>query len=163
MRPRALPSDAGVTLTEIMVVLFILGLASSVIIMSAPDRPDPLEEEAGRLVATLRTAQDVAITSGRMVGFDARERSYEIMTRTGGAEWRVRREFGRTLPEEIALDLDIDDLDIVEDVPQDWPELLFDPLGGATPAVFTLRSGDETQTVRLDPNGDAVLERADEA
>ena len=48
--------DDGFSLVEILVALFIMALASAMVVMAMPSRPDQLNAEAGQFEAVLARA-----------------------------------------------------------------------------------------------------------
>ncbi len=152
--------DAGFTLVEILMVMLVVGLASSVVIASVPQRASVIEAEAERLATILRASADQAIMSGRSVGVDinAELGTYTVMVRRGRV-WVPTRQT-RRLPNDMLIEFRL--ADPVDAWPEDWPEMYVDPLGGVTPGQIVLeRSRDR---VRLDVSaaGDVRVEVADD-
>ncbi len=135
----------GFTLVELMVVIVIIGLASSAALLALPDPRGNLRDEAEALAARLLTARDLAIVSGRdiAVRFDA-----------GGYDFSQRRAGGfASLPERALR-------------PRRWGRdvaatasiagggaLLFDAAGLATPAEIVLRRDDAGASISVDTAG----------
>lgn len=76
--------ENGFSLVEILVALFIMALASAVIVMAIPAGRDPLESEADRFETTLRRTLDRAISRGQAQGIRVEETSYSVYARIGG-------------------------------------------------------------------------------
>lgn len=76
--------EDGFSLAEILVALFIMALASAMIVMAMPARPDALDAEADRFSSTLQRLLDQSITRGQAHGIRIEETSYAIYARVGG-------------------------------------------------------------------------------
>jgi general secretion pathway protein H len=57
----------GVTLVELMVVLFVLGIAATTVVLTAPSGEDGFVREADRLAARLQRAREEAVLGGHAV------------------------------------------------------------------------------------------------
>jgi len=138
--------DAGFTLVEVMVALFVMGLAAGAILLNLPPPGPRLSDEAERLAARLRNAQQEAVLTNRDV---------EVVITPQGCGFRVRRQ-GRWTP-----------LDTGAFESRPWAEGLsvrvqggegveavrFDSTGGAEPAAIRLSAGGRSVGVAVDPQG----------
>lgn len=70
--------SAGFTLVELMLVLLIVGLASSAVMLTLPDGADELRREADQFAMRLQRAQEEAILGIRAVRVSADSRGYEF-------------------------------------------------------------------------------------
>lgn len=70
--------DAGFTLLELMVVIFIIGLMASVVVISLPDPRPSLSDEAERTSRIMQMASREAIASGEPVGWRAGQAGHEF-------------------------------------------------------------------------------------
>lgn len=74
------PPDAGLSLTEVLVSVFILALATSAIILTAPERPDPVEASLEQLSADIEHTMDMSMVSGHVMGLDLSRNGYQLVT-----------------------------------------------------------------------------------
>ena len=145
--------EAGFTLVELMVTLFIIGLVGGAIMLTLPDSGRSLSQETERFAARLKRAQEEAVLTNRPVDVAVAADGYRFRTYARGA-WTPLK------------DKPFD--------PQSWGEgigvrlqadggrtgVRFDPVGGADPAVITLSREaralrvvvDEAGNVRIDAN-----------
>lgn len=166
--------ERGLTLVELLVVMVILGLASSLVLLNAPPSRAVVERDALRFASSVKIALDEMVMTGatyRLVvdatgfgfeRFQAGEWSAEEIDR---AFQRVEFDNGVTATVEIedaalanARELGEDPPDEVED---DEPKIIrLDPIG--PPATFTLRllSPDGAYLVSLGGDG-AITVKAD--
>lgn len=77
--------EGGFTLLELLVVVTIIGLLSAAVVLAAPAGGTSLREEAERLAARARAAQEHAILSNRAVALRLTETGYAFTVRRGGA------------------------------------------------------------------------------
>lgn len=122
------------TLVEVLMVVFIIGLATSVVVLTLPPRTPPEQKAAAALAQTVRQAQDLAILTGQPTGLDLSPEGYGVTVWTGQA-WQPR---GRTVQLDKALSVQL--VSEQTERPASWPELVFDPTGVATPATLTLQT-----------------------
>ena len=76
--------DGGFSLVEIMVALFIMALASAVVVMVMPSRPDTLESEADQFAKVMTRSLDLAISRGQAQGIRIEKNAYSVYTRVNG-------------------------------------------------------------------------------
>ena len=144
MSPVSLQS--GFSLIELMMAIFIMALATSLVVMTLPPQPGKVESEAARIEAEMHRAADQAMVSGHMTGLDITRDGYAMVRwRSGG--WQTISGTGYVLPEDISIDYASES---DRKLPDDWPELRFDPLGPMTPAVITLVGSDKTLIIDVD-------------
>lgn len=154
--PSSLPSDAGLSLTEVMVSIFILSLATSAIVLSAPERPDPLDTSVARVTADIERLMDLSMVSGNIMGMDINSAGYQIVTLRSGIWVPVNR------PVKLSdVTLTDDSKRRTEDDVEDavMPEVQFDPTGIASPHSFTIAYKRRTETLHIQLNGTVEQER----
>jgi len=76
--------DDGFSLVEILVALFIMALASAMVVMAMPSRSDQLNAEAGQFEAVLARTMEQAISRGQARGIRVQDNSYSVYTRVAG-------------------------------------------------------------------------------
>ncbi|NQY96126.1 MAG: type II transport protein GspH [Henriciella sp.] len=129
------------TLVEVMMVLFIIGLTAGIVTLTLPQRPTDEQASAQAFATVLRDAQEQAIFAGQPLGLKLSEQGYTLVQwRRDGWRPAARTE---TLPR--AMDLTFETAE-GRPRPEGWPELIFDPTGIVQPAEFQLRA----RGVRID-------------
>jgi general secretion pathway protein H len=145
MRISAPGTDEGFTLVELMIVLVIVGLMSTVVMLSLPDPRGSLTQEATRFAARAKAAQERAVIDARATSVRVTDIGYGFDERRQ-SEWRP-----------LASGL-LDD--------QRWSEgtdvaigsaaaarIVFDSTGAAEPARLVLRRDDAQVTVDIAYDG----------
>ncbi|WP_430446132.1 GspH/FimT family protein [Sphingorhabdus contaminans] len=84
-------SERGFTLVELMVVLFIIGVASAAVVMTARTTERGARDEAEQLAARLAALRDQSILQSTPMAFSIRPSGYSFEARTDGA-WRPLQE-----------------------------------------------------------------------
>jgi general secretion pathway protein H len=142
--------ERGFTLVELLVVLVILGLFSSVVVLALPDPEGPLAAEAERFAARARAAQERAIMDNRPVALRVDAEGYGFEWTVGG-EWRKlsQRPFGDVAwkPGTSAV------------LANGAERVVFDPTGHAEPLALTLSRGGEQAAVEIADGGDIHVRR----
>jgi general secretion pathway protein H len=143
--------ERGLTLVELLVVMVIIGLASSLVLLNAPPSRAVVERDALRFASSVKIALDEMVMTGatyRLV-IDPTGYGYE---RYVGREWKtegIDRAFQRVeFDNGVIAKVEIDDAalanaralgeDPPEETEEDEPKIIrLDPIG--PPATFTLR------------------------
>ncbi len=82
---RARPqSESGFSLTEMLVAIFVMALATSLLAVTLPARKDPLEVESGTLAMLVSRIADEAVATGTARAIRIDERGYQVFNRVGG-------------------------------------------------------------------------------
>ncbi len=165
----------GFTLLELMVVVAIIGILSSMAVVSLNlgGQADTVQEEGDRLKQLMRLAADEAVFQSRQIGIRFNQKSYYFLSLKGsytdgqwsdlGDDKRLRK---RELPEEIVLTVEVGGLEIVLDTAEQdaqsevplKPQLIFLSNGERMPDVAVLLSLEEEDIhFRLAENEDSVL------
>lgn len=137
--------------------LFIMALATSLVVMTIPERDKRVDSEAERLVYVLDKSQRLAKISGQTIGVRAETDQYAIVRRNN--------ETWQSIPDgefflEAGVRLNLNELPSLDgDRPEDWPQLSFDPLGHDPSARILVEEGRERRVVTLGPDGVAIEER----
>ncbi len=79
--------DAGFTLTETLMVIFIIGLVSGLVVMNLPDARGGAQDDARALAARLTLAAQESVTSGEALGLSVSPDGYRFVRYRAGA-WR---------------------------------------------------------------------------
>ncbi|MFC3094098.1 type II secretion system protein GspH [Alteromonas sediminis] len=125
-----LPSKAsskGFTLLEILLVLFLIGMAVSYVLFNAfsVSQSDRLKEQARRFQVIVDMASDYAVLNQTELGirFEAAKNEYFFMALDDENQWQVLDDplySGHTLPQSFSFELELDSL------PWEETERLFD-------------------------------------
>lgn len=144
-------NQSGMTLVEVMAVLFIIGLTAGMVTLTLPQRPTPEQASAQAFAKALRDGQEHAIIVGQPVGVRLLENGYAMM-RWRQDDWRPQ---GRPtfLPSRMTLSHEAEETDR----PGNWPEIVFDPTGVVEPLAFQLRSRGVRIDIFVDENGEVQL------
>lgn len=143
--------ERGLTLVELLVVMVILGLASSLVLLNAPPSRAVVERDALRFASSVKIALDEMVMTGatyRLVvdatgyGFERYQRGEWKADGVDGAFQRVEFDNGVTASVEIEDAALANARALGEDPPEeteeDEPKIIrLDPIG--PPATFTMR------------------------
>ena len=77
-RPSNRSSERGMTIVEVLMVVFIIGLAAGIVTLTIPQRPTEEQAGAQAFARVLREAQDQAILSGQPLGLKLSENGYAL-------------------------------------------------------------------------------------
>ena len=137
------------TLVEAMVALFIMALASSMIILSMPPRPAPIEVAIYKLADLAEAARNTALVKGSWTGIAQQSESYQIVSFQNG-EWRPSRAPAVRIEGELSFEVEREREDTS-------PILQFGPTGTAQEETLTLMIGVNERSVRVSRDGTIVL------
>lgn len=142
--------QAGFSLVELMVVVFIIAVMSAVVVLNMPGGDRGPGAQAQALAARLRMAAQESITTGRIFGARLTDLSYDFQVLKAG-EWE-KVTGNRTLPTDYWQEGTMVDVAAGGREKMDAaPTIVFDPIGMVTPFTITLiRDG---RTVRLQGDG----------
>ncbi len=142
-------TSAGFSLVEMLVTVFIMGLATSLVILTIPEPGGRLQREADRLVAELERLSERALASGEVAGLDSQIDGYALAVRRNGT-WQIDERSRHALPRGMQLRVEggaAGEGDAAR------PELRFGPLGHALEARLVLEDGTQQFTVEIGPDG----------
>ena len=143
--------QAGFTLTELMVVIAIMGLMASVVVLATTDGRPSGAREADRFAARLIRARDEALLTNRAVDVSVSPRGYVFRTR-GPNGWAPLEDgpFAEVAwsPETRMTSAAATD------------RVAFDPTGVATPADYVITRGRQSTRVRVDTAGNVRVDDA---
>lgn len=154
MTPAARPSkQAGMTLVEVMLVVFIVGLVAGVAVMTLPDRPDPQERAVRDLGQAVRDIQDMAVLTGDALAISA-EGGKVSLVRWDGFDWQPAGRDLANLPPGVSVRLARPAETKSHEDEKGARLLVFDPLGASEPADIIVSAGAFERTLHVTPDGE---------
>lgn len=88
--------EGGFTMVEVLLVVFIVGLATGLIVMSLPEGDGPLDRDARRVASALDGISDRAVMTGMVHAIKVRSDGFDVAQRIGG-NWTPVRQLGQDL------------------------------------------------------------------
>jgi len=153
-------TDAGMTLTEVLVAVFIMALAAGMVTMTLRPRADPLEEAATRLERDIAAALDLALVTGVPQGFMLTDSGYQRVSWTN-TTWVPapggKVTFGRT----VELDVQRSPTQTPSDEEAPLPDIVLGTTGTAEGEPLKLVRDRNTIELTIAPNGDVTREAPD--
>lgn len=140
-----LDRELGITLIETLVALFIMALASSMIILTMPERPGPLEVASDKLANLAERAQQTALVSGIWTGVIETDQSYQIVMFRDGVWLPISQR-------PVKIDGDLYSEDDRERADGE-PVLKFGPTGTADPIRLYLSLEGQEREFKVEFNG----------
>ena len=144
-------NERGMTLVEVLMVVFIVGLTAGIVTLTIPQRPTQEQASAQAFAQVLRDAQDQAIMTGQPVGLRFSDTGYVLV------QWQRERWLVRGRPEQLPPRLDIVPQKDLTERPDGWPDFVFDPTGIVEPATFELRGRGARIDISLNALGEVSL------
>jgi len=142
---------AGFTLTEILVVLLILGLLGGAVLVAAPDLRPSLADEAERFGARLVRAKEEAVLTNRTIEVRITPQGYAFGISRGGERKPLEEKpFG---PVEWAVDTTA-----TLSGADERARIAFDSTGFATPAEVNLFRANGRMRVAVDAAGNVRID-----
>ena len=138
--------EKGFTFIELMVVIFIIGLASSAVILAIPDEGGSVYAEAERFAARAKAARDNAIIESRPAALRLGPEGYALSVRRAG-EWRESGRFEWASGTRVGL------------AGGAQGGTRFDSTGLAVPLRLTLERGDRRVAVDIGHDGSILVRR----
>ena len=143
--------EAGFTLTELMVVLAIIGLLATVVVLAMTDGRPSGAQEAERFAARLVSARDEALMTNRAIEVAVSPQGYAF--RVGGPQGWAPLEGGPFREVAWSSDTQLSASAAVDRV-------AFDPAGVATPADYIITRGRRSSRVSVDTAGNVRVDDA---
>jgi len=143
--------EAGFTLTELMVVLAIIGLLATVVVLAMTDGRPSGAQEAERFAARLVRARDEALLTNRPVEVAVSPRGYAF--RVGGPRGWTPLEEGPFREVTWSAETRLSTTEPTDRV-------AFDPAGVATPADYVITRGRQSSRVTVDTAGNVRVDDA---
>ena len=146
-------SDNGFSLTELMIVVFIIGVVSSFILLTAAPTASPAEEKADDVRQMLEQASQEAMISGQHYGVMISESSVQIVHRSLG-NWVPVGDARVDFPSDVSVSY----LGESASVADGQPNIVFDPLGSASVAQLILGSAEDAFVIDVDAGANITVE-----
>lgn len=150
-------AQAGFSLVEILVVVFLMGLMSAVVVLSFPSRNVGPDDQAQQLAAKLRLASQDSITTGRTLGARVTDSDYGFYALRLGLWQAITNDRMMTAgywDDGTVVTVDLGELA----TPAEQATIVFDPMGVVTRFTITLEYQGETSRII----GDGVRVRVED-
>lgn len=146
---RRITRESGFTLVEILSVLVVVGLMSSVVILSMPQPKSTLDKEAERLVVELNALAQDGLISGSVNAVGFSEGGYALY-RFENSDWaeQASREWRESY--HMTFSRNSAKLELPKNLE---PIILFQPTGLSTPFELTLSNGDQNYVIETRGDG----------
>ena len=144
-RPTA-DEDGGFTFVELMVVIFIIGLAASAIILAIPNGDGNLYAEADRFAARAKALRDNAIIESKPARIEIDGHGYLLWNRRGGG-WQEAGRYAWSRQDTVSLSSGA------------RGATRFDATGMATPVHLVLERGRDRATIDIGQDGSVHVRR----
>lgn len=173
-RSARLSKEAGFTLVELLVVVFIIALMAGLVVVNLPQPAPPAETHARALSRAFHQAARESIVSGQPIAWSLREKGGSRFERFAGGEWEVmagsrdprgQSGSGGTVHVEVVYPAGgrVPAANTGGQTPgrTDKAELfhrqiIFSPVGEATAAEIIVRSGQDEYRLWLDEAGEVT-------
>lgn len=147
--------DAGFSLIEMMAVLVIIGLMSAAVMFTMPGAPDDAARISQKLESDINALSREALVSGKVKAAGFSDSGY-VLYSYEGRDWRVVH---RGSFEDLNIAL-VSQGEKVEINKTAVPQILFEPVGLATPFEVALQSRDEEWKVSGAPDMTLTRQKA---
>ncbi|MEP1229385.1 MAG: GspH/FimT family pseudopilin [Litorimonas sp.] len=132
--------DAGFTLIEMMMVLLIIGVMSTAVLLTIPDRKPAAQEFSEKLVRDLNLAAQNSLLSGQPAGFGLTRDGYVIYAYADEA-WA--QSDAKNWPDNVSIRFEKDNRRL--ELPREaLPLIIFEPTGQSGIFRLTLRDGEQS-------------------
>lgn len=147
--------DAGMTLVEVLLVVFIMGLIAGVAVMTLPSRDTPQEKALQTVRTAIEDVRDRAVLTGEVLGLRLGPGGFELVSWTGEEWLPTRVQPVMRLPQ--AVRISFAPLEGKRGLEKDRPmALVFNPLGVNEPIRLEISMGPETDLLEITPEGEVV-------
>lgn len=134
-------SERGFTLVEVLLVVFIVGLSTGLVIMALPSQPARLERAGVQVETTLHALQQRAVVTGIVHGIEIHEDRFEVVRRVDGT-WVPDRTLGVDVAPPVFFQ-------VQRRRGETGPHFFFDPAGVPVDHELVLVDGTRRRAVRL--------------
>lgn len=139
-------AQEGFTFVELMVLIFIIGLASAAVVLAIPDEGGSVYNEAERFAARAKTLRDKAIIEARPAAVRIGPGGYSLSIREAG-EWKAFGRFEWAPGTRAQFD------------GGEARETRFDTTGMASPMRISLERGEREVVVDIGHDGSILVRR----
>ena len=153
-------TEAGMTLTEVLVAVFIVALAAGMVTMTLRPRADPLVEAATRLEQDVSAALNLALVTGIPQGLMVTDNGYQRVSWTNRT-WVPAPRGTVSFSRDVAFDARRTSSLISPDKDTPQPDIVLDTTGTAQSEPLKLVRGREAIELNIAPNGDVTWEAPD--
>ena len=153
-------TEAGMTLTEVLVAVFIMALAAGMVTLTMRPKTDPLAEAATRLEHDVTSALDLALVTGVPQGLSITEDGYQRVSWQDQV-WSPAPGRSVTFARNVAFDTTRIASRADSDTETLVPDVILDTTGTAQGEPVTLMRGRETLTLTIAANGQVTWEARD--
>ena len=150
-------TEAGMTLTEVLVAVFIMALAAGMVTLTMRPKTDPLSEAATRLEHDVASALDLALVTGVPQGLSLTEDGYQRLSWQNQV-WSPAPAKAVTFANKVSFDTTRIPSRTVSDTEAVAPDIILDTTGTAQGAPLTLMRDRQTITLTIAPNGRVTWE-----
>jgi len=173
-RSARLSKEAGFTLVELLVVVFIIALMAGVVVVNLPKPAPPAETHARELSRALQQAARESIVSGQPIAWSLREKGDSRFERFVGGEWEVMagsRDPGGDSGSDGTVHVEVvypaggrvpatntggENHERTDKTELFHRQIVFSPVGEATAAEIIVRNGQHEYRLSLDEAGDVT-------
>lgn len=159
-------SQRGFTLLEVLVVIFIIALTTSLAVVTlGRDDQTQVDQHARQLLADFSFARDLALNQHRLVGWHPTQQGYRFSLRDSWGQWQPYT--SRGLPERsweagVQLKESPQKLLNTNDEELNQPSLVFFSSGEVTPALLTLQLNSKERRLRVQVEKFELLDLAND-
>ena len=146
--------QAGISLVEVLAAVFIVGLMSSLVVITLPRSAPPERQFATSLQNVIRDSMDRSIIRGAPVSIDVRNNIIQVQDWKNSA-WTASGAPRVTIEGKIVTQ-QIEPYDPYRNEAD--PELICDPTGLVSPAIFSVTGKRERWNVIVTAAGEVQLE-----
>lgn len=161
-RLTSLESQAGMTLIEVLLVVFLIGLGASLAVMTLPAQTPADQARAEAIATEIKQTRLEAMLSGQALGIRLMPTHYET-TRWLDEGWLLR-DVSEPFPTGVELIKDVDPSarrgrSREEEIPviEGWPDVVFDPTGVVSETRLRLLGRDIDYHILISENGEVEL------
>lgn len=155
-----LSTEAGMTLTEVLVAVFIMALAAGMVTMTMRPKADPLAEAATRLEHDVASALDLALVTGVPQGLSISEDGYQRVS-WQDQTWLPAPGRAVTFARDVTFDTTRTPSQTASGTETLVPDIILDTTGTAQGKALTLTRDRQTITLTIAPNGQVTWEAPD--